>query len=244
MGKPVLFETKEGIAMITLNRPEKRNAINREFLIHFYNCLDEVSSNDKIRVAIITGNGKSFCAGLDLSVIKTENLFDPRGDGKDLPDVFEDCKKPIIGAINGHAITGGFEIALNCDFLIASEHACFADTHAKVGIHPGWGMTQLLQQAVGQRMAKQISFTCQFVSAQKAMQCGLVNEVVPHGELISRAKQISTEICAVNQEMLGVVKDLIKYKNHVTRQESLAHERKGFRKFVGKFLKHSKANTV
>ena len=168
-------------------------------------------------------------------MIKTENLFDPRGDGKDLPDVFGNCKKPIIGAVNGHAITGGFEIALNCDFLIASERACFADTHAKVGIHPGWGMSQLLQQAVGQQMARQLSFTCQFISAQKAMQCGLVNEVVPHGELISRTQQIATEICAVNQEMLGVVNDLIKYKNQVTLQEALAHERKGFREFARQF---------
>jgi len=236
MEKPVLFETKKGIAMITLNRPEKRNAINRELLIHLYNYLDEVSTNDKIRAAIITGNGKSFCAGLDLSVIETENLFDPRSDGKDLPDIFEDCKKPIIGAINGHAITGGFEIALNCDFLIASERACFADTHAKVGIHPGWGMTQLLQQAVGQRMAKQLSFTCQFISAEKALDCGLVNEVVPHEELISRAIQISTKICAVNHEMLTVVKDLIEYKNHVTFQDAFVHERKGFKKFARKFL--------
>ena len=241
MGKPVLFETKEGIAMITLNRPEKRNAINRELLIHLYNYLDEVSSNDKIRVAIITGNGKSFCAGLDLSVIETENLFDPRGDGKDLPDIIEDCKKPIIGAINGHAITGGFELALNCDFLIASERASFADTHAKVGIHPGWGMTQLLQEAVGQRMARQLSFTCQFIGAPKALECGLVNEVVPHEELMSRAKQISTQICAVNQEMLAVVKDLINYKNRATLQEAFAHERKGFSRFVTKFLKHGKA---
>jgi len=237
MEKPVLFEIKEGIAMITLNRPEKRNAINRALLIHLYNALDEVSNNDKIRVAVITGNGKSFCAGIDLSVIKTENLFDPRGDGKDLPDIIEACKKPIIGAINGHAITGGFEIALNCDFLIASERASFADTHAKVGIHPGWGMTQLLQQAVGLRMAKQMSFTCQFMSAEKALQCGLVNEMVPHEELISRAKQISMEICAVNQEMLGVVKDLIKYKNRATLQDAFAHERKGFRTFVEKFLR-------
>ena len=236
MGKPVLFETKEGIAMITLNRPEKRNAINRELLVHLYNYLDEVSNNDKIRVAVITGNGKSFCAGLDLSVIKTENLFDPRSDGKDLQDVFKNCEKPIIGAINGHAITGGFEIALNCDFLMASERASFADTHAKVGIHPGWGMTQLLRQAVGQRMARQLSFTCQFISAQKALQCGLVNEVVPHEELVSRTKQISTEICSVNQEMLRVVKGLIKYKDQVTLQEAFAHERRGFMKFVRQFI--------
>ncbi|WP_457552762.1 enoyl-CoA hydratase [Desulfobacula sp.] len=237
MKKPVLFEAKKGMAIITLNRPEKRNAINQELLIHLYNYIEEVSNNDKIRVAIITGSGKSFCSGLDLSVIEKENLFDPRGDGKDLPDIIGDCKKPIIGAINGHAITGGFEIALNCDFLIASERASFADTHAKVGIHPGWGMTQLLQQAVGQRMAKQLSFTCQFISAEKALQYGLVNEVVPHEQLISRVKQISTQSCDLNQDTLAVVKDLIDYKNSVTLQEAFAHERDGFRKFVKKFLK-------
>jgi len=128
MGNPVLMEIENEIAVITLNRPEKRNAINSELLIYFYNYLEEISNNDAIKAAILTGNGKSFCAGLDLSVIESENLFDPRNDGKDLPDLFENCKKPIIGAINGHAITGGFEIALNCDFLIASENASFAQS--------------------------------------------------------------------------------------------------------------------
>ena len=232
MEKPVLFEIKNQTAIITLNRPEKRNAINQELLINLYNYLEEVAGNDKIRAAIITGNGKSFCAGLDLSVIESENLFDPRGDGKDLPDIFEACKKPIIGAVNGHAITGGFEIALSCDFLIASEQASFADTHAKVGIHPGWGMTQLLQQAVGQRMAKQLSFTCQFINAEQALQHNLVNEVVPHEELITRAEKISQEICAASQNTLKIVKDLIEYKNHGTSQQAMANERKGFKKFV------------
>ncbi len=236
MEKPVLFEIKNETAIITLNRPEKRNAINQELLIHLYNYLEEVAANDKIRAAIITGKGKSFCAGLDLSIIKTENLFDPRKDGKDLPDLFEACKKPIIGAVNGHAITGGFEIALNCDFLIASERASFADTHAKVGIHPGWGMTQLLQQAVGQRMAKQLSFTCQFITAEKALQYNLVNEVVPHKELITRAEKIAQEICATNQNTLKIVKNLIEYKNRGTSQQALANERKGFKKFVEKSL--------
>ena len=236
MEKPVLFEIKNQTAIITLNRPKKRNAINQELLINLYNYLEEVASNDKILAAIITGNGKSFCAGLDLSVIESENLFDPRGDGKDLPDIFETCKKPIIGAVNGHAITGGFEIALNCDFLIASEQASFADTHAKVGIHPGWGMTQLLQQAVGQRMAKQLSFTCKFITAEQALQYNLVNEVVPHEQLISRAEKIAQEICTTNQNTLKLVKDLIEYKNRGTSQQALTNERKGFKKFVEKSL--------
>jgi enoyl-CoA hydratase len=236
MAKAVLLDIENGIALITLNRPERHNAINRELLIHLYDHIDEVSTNDDAKVAIITGSGKSFCSGVDLAVIGTENLFDPRGDGKDFPDVIGACKKPVIGAINGHAITGGFEIALNCDFLIASERAFFADTHAKVGIPPGWGMTQLLQQAVGQRIAKQMSFTCQFVSAEEALRCGLVNEVVPHEELLPRAKQIAADICAVNQDVLAVVKELIEYRNNSTLEESFAHERKGCRAFVMKHL--------
>jgi enoyl-CoA hydratase len=237
MGNPVLMEIENEIAVITLNRPEKRNAINSELLIYFYNYLEEISNNDAIKAAILTGNGKSFCAGLDLTVIESENLFDPRNDGKDLPDLFENCKKPIIGAINGHAITGGFEIALNCDFLIASENASFADTHAKVGIHPGWGMSQLLQKAIGQPRAKQISLTCQFVSAEKALQYGLVNEIVPQSKLLPRAKQIATEMCAVNQATLKIVKDLIEYKNKATLQDALTYERKGFKAFIREFSK-------
>lgn len=237
MEDPVLFETRQDIAVITLNRPEKHNAINRELLIHLYNYIDEIAGSEKIRVGIITGNGKSFCAGLDLSVIGTENLFDPRNDGRDLPDIFENCKKPIIGAVNGYAITGGFEIALNCDFLIASDRASFADTHAKVGIHPGWGMTQLLQQAVGQRRAKQISFGGQFVAAWKALQYGLVNEVVPHNELMTRVKQIAADICSMKQDTLKIVKNLIEYKNRATQQDAFSHEREGFKKFAENFLK-------
>ena len=237
MGKPVLFEIENRMALITLNRPERRNAINQELLIHLYNHLDEVSGNDDIYAAIITGKGKSFCSGLDLDVLGTDNLFDPREDGKDFPDVIRACKKPIIGAINGHAITGGFEMALNLDFLIASEHASFVDTHAKAGLHPGWGMTQLLQHSVGQRMAKQISFACQFISADDALRCGLVNEVVPHEELIPRAKQIAADICAVKQDMLAVVKDLIEYRNTASLDEAFANERNGFKAFLQRVLK-------
>ncbi|MFH2063978.1 MAG: enoyl-CoA hydratase-related protein [Pseudomonadota bacterium] len=186
MTQPVLFEVKDHVAIITLNRPEKRNAISQQLLIDLYNHLEKIANDPEIRVGVITGAGDTFCAGLDLSRLMTDNLMDPRGDGKDLLDIFANLDKPIIGAINGHAITGGFELALNCDFLIASENASFADTHAKVGIHPGWGMTQLLQKAVGVRMARQMSFTCTFYSAQKMLAAGLVNEVVPKDQLMKR----------------------------------------------------------
>lgn len=234
MEKAVLFDVQNNIAVITLNRPDRRNSINRELLSGLYDAIDEVSKNDEIKAAIITGNGKSFCSGIDLSVIGKENLFDVRGSGIDLPDVFGACRKTIIGAVNGHAITGGFEIALNCDFLIASENAMFADTHAKVGIHPGWGMTQLLQQAVGKRMAKQMSLTCQFINAEQAMRYGLVNEVVPQDELMKRSLEIAAQICENRFEMITTVRDLINYRDTASMGQALAHERERFRRFVKK----------
>ncbi len=234
MEKTVLFEVKDGIAVITLNRPERHNSFCQDLLVNLYNCIDEAAGNPQVRVAVLTGNGKSFCSGIDLSIIGKENLLDPRGDGKELPDVLGSCKKPIIGAINGNAITGGFELALNCDFLIASENARFIDSHAKVGIHPGWGMTQLLQQAVGRRMAKQMSFTCKPLSARDALRAGLVNEVVPHAELMPRAMQIAKDICEVNPEIMHRMKELIELRDEVSFNEAFRREREGFHDFVRK----------
>jgi enoyl-CoA hydratase len=110
----------------------------------------------------------------------------------------------------------------------------FADTHARVGIHPGWGMTQLLQQAVGQRMARQMSMTCQFMDAQTALRTGLVNEVVSHDELLPRAMQLAGFICEGREDMLMVVKELIEYRNNATLEEAYKNERTGFRAFVKK----------
>lgn len=232
MEKTVLFAVEDSTALITLNRPERHNAICQDLLIRLYDAIDEVARNDGIKAAVITGSGKSFCSGLDLSIVGKDNLQNPRGDGKDMPDVFGACRKPIIGAVNGNAITGGFELALNCDFLIASENARFIDSHAKVGIHPGWGMTQLLQQAVGQRMAKQLSFTCRPLSAQDALKHGLVNEVVPADELVSRAKQIARDISEVNFEIMLEIKALIEKQNEVSLEQALKIERQRFQGFL------------
>jgi enoyl-CoA hydratase len=230
--KTVLFEVEGAMALITLNRPERHNSFCQDLLINLYNSIDEAAARSDIRVVILTGNGKSFCSGIDLSVIGKDNLLDPRGDGKDLPDVMTSCTKPIIGAINGSAITGGFELALNCDFLIASENARFIDSHAKVGIHPGWGMTQMLQRSVGQRMAKQMSFTCKPLSAHDALRCGLVNEVVPLDRLLNRAKEIARDISEVNQDILMKMKVLIEKQNGLSFDEAFRLEREGFRDFV------------
>ena len=234
MDKTVLFEKENGVALITLNRPERRNAINQDLLVNLYNYIDEVTVSNDIKAAVITGAGTAFCSGLDLKAIATDNLMDPRGDGRDLPVIIGACKKPVIGAVNGPAMTGGFELALNCDFLIASEQASFADTHVKMGIHPGWGMSQLLQEAVGQRMAKQMSLTCQFISAQEALRAGLVNEVVAPDRLVPRAKELAGFIAQLNPDMLQTMKDLIEHRNGATLEESMAYEKKGFMLFFKK----------
>jgi enoyl-CoA hydratase len=244
MARPVLLDVERQIAVITLNRPERRNAINQQLLTRLYDALDAVTVRDDVRVIIITGKGPSFCAGLDLGAIGKENLFDPRGDGRDLPDLMRACKKPIIAAVNGHAITGGFELALNCDFIIAAENAQFSDTHARVGIHPGWGMTQLLQQTVGQRRAKQISFTCQPIYAHTALAWGLVNEVVPGELLLDRARTIAAQIVQADPGLLGVIKTLIENRNRSPLEQAFDKERSGFRQFlkdqVGKFKRSEK----
>ncbi|MBR9986980.1 MAG: enoyl-CoA hydratase/isomerase family protein, partial [Desulfosarcina sp.] len=205
---------------------------DEQLLIRLYDALDAVTARDDVRVIIITGNGPSFCAGLDLGAIGKENLFDPRGDGSDLPDLMRACNKPIIAAVNGHAITGGFELALNCDFIIAAENAQFSDTHARVGIHPGWGMTQLLQQTVGQRRAKQISFACQPIYAHTALAWGLVNEVLPREHLLDRAKTIAAQIVKADPQLLGVIKTLIENRNRSPLEQAFDKERSGFKQFL------------
>jgi len=234
MENAVIFEVRDSVAFITLNRPDRRNSINQALLAGLYNAIDEVTEREDVKVAILTGNGKSFCSGIDLSVVGKENIFDPRGDGVDFTEVRGRCKKPIIGAVNGHAITGGFEFALNCDFLIASENARFGDTHAKVGIHPGWGMTQLLQQAVGERMAKQMSLTCQLIDAQEALRIRLVNEVVPQDKLMERAEEIAQQIISNQYNMVMTVKDLIEARRSRTFKEALDYEKVNFMEFVKK----------
>lgn len=226
MGNEVLLEVQDGIALLTLNRPERRNAMNQALLTQLYNSIEEAASNESIHAVIITGSGTTFCSGLDLAVIAKENLNNPRGDGKGITEVFAACRKPIIGAVNGHAITGGFELALNCDFLIGSDNASFADTHVRVGIHPGWGMTQLLQQAIGRRRAKQMSFTGAFMKAEEAFKWGLLNEIVPADRLVGRALEIAREIVECNQEMVTTVKNLIEYRDTATMENALEYERK------------------
>ena len=160
-----------------------------------------------VDVLILTGADPAFCAGLDLKELGSTAGNLGAGSGSDggrnatgVRGPFPRLTKPLIGAVNGVAVTGGFELALNCDFLVASEHAKFGDTHARVGVMPGWGMTVLLPQAIGVRRAREMSFTGNFMSAEEALQFGLVNHVVAHDELIPFTRALAMDIIGNEQD--------------------------------------------
>jgi enoyl-CoA hydratase len=199
----VLLDVSERIATVTLNRPAARNALSSEVLRLLPQRLREADGRDDVDVVILTGADPAFCAGLDLKELGSSgsNLAgDPeREPGSSRRGPFPSMSKPVIGAVNGVAVTGGFELALNCDFLVASERAKFGDTHARVGVMPGWGLTVLLPQAIGVRRAREMSFTGNFLSADEAFQWGLVNHVVAHEELLPFTRQLALDIVGNDQ---------------------------------------------
>ena len=203
-GSPVvLLDVSERIATVTLNRPEARNALSSELLRQLPIAMREANERDDVDVIILTGADPAFSAGLDLKELgSTAGNLGGSASDDGTPTArrpFPDLDKPLIGAINGVAITGGFELALNCDFLVASEHAKFGDTHSRVGVMPGWGLTVLLPQAIGVRRAREMSFTGNFMLAEEALHFGLVNHVVPHAELIPFTRKLAADIIGNDQ---------------------------------------------
>ncbi len=224
----ILYEVRDRIATITFNRPDKRNALSSEVLAKLPILMQDADRDDAVDVIILTGTDPAFCAGLDLKELGDDagNLSGTGADGsKNSTGVrgpFPKLSKPLIGAINGVAITGGFELALNCDFLIASEHAKFGDTHSRVGLMPGWGLTVLLPQAIGVRRAREMSFTGNFMDAQEALQFGLVNHVVPHNELMDFTRKIASDI--IGNEQDGVRQIRATYADHASEEDKWVHE--------------------
>lgn len=190
----LLIDTQDRIRTLTLNRPGSRNALSAALRTRLFAALREAQADDGVDVVILTGADPVFCAGLDLKEL---------GDTTALPDIspkWPTMTKPVIGAINGAAVTGGLEIALYCDILIASEQARFADTHAQVGLLPTWGLSVRLPQKVGVGMARRMSMTGEYLSAMEALRCGLVTQVVPHAEMLDTARRAAASIVGSNQK--------------------------------------------
>lgn len=209
MADVVLSEKSEGIATITLNRPEAMNALSAALRRELVAAFRQVSEDPEVGVVILTGAGRAFSAGVDLKELGGEGGASPivtetMNFSVDIVGAMHACPKPIIGAINGFAITGGFEVALACDLLIASTAARFADTHARVGILPGWGLSQKLPRLIGITRAKELSLTGNFLAADQAEAWGLVNRVVSPDELLPVARSLAKDMLSCDREtMLG-----------------------------------------
>jgi enoyl-CoA hydratase len=215
----VLVGIEDRIATVTLNRPQARNALSRQLTHALWDAVAGAGDDPRVDAVILTGADPAFCAGVDLKEAagETPPSAAPRepgqGPGRDtngLYRFFPVIDKPVLGAINGVAVTGGLEIALQCTFLVASERARFADTHARLGVMPGGGITVLLAESVGLRRAIELSLTGNFLTAEEALQVGLVNHVVAHEELLPFARRLAADI--VNNDQRSVCRLLRHYR--------------------------------
>lgn len=204
---PLVLVTDHGpVRVLTLNRPEARNALSRDLIRATYAALTEADDDESVRAVVLTGTDPAFCAGVDLKEAQRDGAkYFAEFRSHSCIEATGEMRTPLVGAINGAVFTGGLEMALGCDFLIASERAVFADTHARVGILPGGGMTARLPQLVGLGMARRLSMTGEVVDAVRAERIGLVTEVVAHDRLLERAIQLASQIAEVpGPIMLGL----------------------------------------
>jgi enoyl-CoA hydratase len=211
MSEPVILVEQHGeAALVTLNRPQAMNALSRELRTAIADTFERLEADPKVRVVVLTGAGKAFCAGLDLKELGSgAATVQGSVETKDPVTSMARFSGPIIGAINGVAVTGGFEIALACDVLICSSEARFADTHGRVGILPGWGLSQRLSRTIGIYRAKELSLTGNFMTAQQACDWGMVNRVVAPNELIPASLKLAGDMLTLVPEALSGYKRLI-----------------------------------
>ena len=230
MAPVLLSETTGNVRTLTLNRPSARNALSSELLDRLVEALHAAEGDPDVRAVVLTGADPAFCAGLDLREagaggLPTGGVVDPKGS---VWWVLHAMNTPVIGAINGAAVTGGLGLALQCTFLVASERAAFGDTHARVGVHPGGGLTGLLPQAVGLRKAREMSLTGNFVDAAEAHRLGLVNHVVAHAELLPTALRLAADIASADPRTAAALNDTYREVAALALGEGLALERERF----------------
>ncbi len=206
----IALERHDAVALVTLNRPDALNALNRQLRADLVKTFEKLAKDEHVRAVVLTGAGRAFTAGVDLKEAgETGFALGVDGGDIDIARALGAYPWPIIGAINGFAITGGFELALMCDVLLAGENAKFADTHARVGIMPGWGLSQKLSRLIGTSRAKELSFTGNFLDAETAAAWGLVNRVYPSDELVPAALKLAADMCSCDPALLKNYKAVI-----------------------------------
>ncbi|URD83475.1 Enoyl-CoA hydratase/isomerase family [Musa troglodytarum] len=198
-----------GVAVITINRPSSLNSLTRPMMVLLAAAIRRLDADPAVGALVLTGRGRAFCSGVDLTA--AEEVF--KGDVKDVDAnpvaQMERCRKPIIGAVNGFAVTAGFEIALACDILVAGKDAKFIDTHTRFGIFPSWGLSQKLPRIIGISRAREVSLSGMAITAEMAEKWGLVNHVVDNGEVLKKAKEVALAILRNNRDMVLMYKSVI-----------------------------------
>ena len=224
-----------GYAVLTLNRPQAMNSLSRQLMAELAEAIESLEADPAVRVLVLTGAGRAFCAGLDLKELGSGQGTLGQGESgvaaKDPVAALERFSGPVIGAINGAAVTGGFELALACDVLLASPAARFADTHARIGIAPAWGLSQKLSRAIGPYRAREVSFTGQWVSAEEAATWGFVNRVVAADALLDTARTMATDMLGALPAVLAHYKAVIRDGYALPFGEAMAMEKQRGRAF-------------
>jgi enoyl-CoA hydratase len=230
--KYIIYEKNEGIATITLNRPEVLNAFSKELEGEVLQALEDIKNDENIRVVILTGAGeKAFSAGADIKAMKGMNALKARElslRGEKVCTALENFEKPVIAAINGYALGGGLEVAMACDIRIASENARMGQTEINIGLIPGWGGTQRLTRLIGRTKAKELVFTGKMVDAKTAEQLGIVNMMVPADKFKETVRQFASELASKAPVALKVAKALINKGAEINLDAAIVLEREGF----------------
>src|SRR5205809_2263760 len=230
--QPLLFEIRDGVAFVTVNRPDKLNALNDQVMLDLGAAAERIATESEIKGAILTGAGpKSFVAGADIGDLSRQGPFDGKARaqrGQAVLRRLETCGKPVLAAINGIALGGGCELAMACHIRIAGENAKFGQPEVKLGIAPGYGGAQRLPRSVGKGVALQLILTGEMIDAQEAYRIGLVNKVVPADQLLAEADKLLRGILSMGPLAVRLALEAVDQGLEMTLDEGLLLEANHF----------------
>ncbi|MCP4756218.1 MAG: enoyl-CoA hydratase/isomerase family protein [Proteobacteria bacterium] len=208
----IIYQVEDGIARITLNRPKALNSLNPDMISETKAAVEDAGKDDDVGVIVITGAGRAFCAGVDLKSLESPKGADVGPElnnaARDLQTAIEIVPKVVIGMVNGFCLTGGLEIMLACDLVVASDEAKFGDTHVRWGLRCTWGMSRRLPQRVGELKAREMTYTAEMISSVEAERIGLINKMVPASQLEETVKELAGKILGNSRDAVAAHKYL------------------------------------